>query len=437
MAEPESLSEDEFPSVDPGRWLFQQRQATTLTALNALDDNPDDAAKALELSEATGAPPALTHANLEDAQTQHKAALTRMLFENNGYLRDYVADHPLGASISNDDWGQMDATSQALSKLKLPTAFGQAVTRAASGIGLGSVAERAVEGFKEGFADDQLRQGVEQITANPMIRDMLQNALRNTILGQGMEGQRGLNALMTGVAAGAGQLFTNLSGSEEWGNKLMRDLMVLPQVGIPELAEFGTVPHELNALAREARGIKPEAPPTEPKPVDEATLRQTGEKVGAAIQKGEPWLRDGKMPPPGVDPIYDQMHAAQAKEDISTLDDAVKEAQASATRDRAPNAFADFVRQHTGDSKIGVDAEAVAKLYGDKVPTPDDGLLGWAPGIADALKTMPLIHGDIDIPLADWIAKVEPDVAKELHDFIRVRPSGLTLDEAKEAGKPV
>jgi len=41
------------------------------------------------------------------------------------------------------------------------------------------------------------------------------------------------------------------------------------------------------------------------------------------------------------------------------------------------------------------------------------------------------VGGDIRVPLADWLAHVDKDVAKELHDNIRVRDGGLTLEEAK------
>ena len=81
-------------------------------------------------------------------------------------------------------------------------------------------------------------------------------------------------------------------------------------------------------------------------------------------------------------------------------------------------------------------AEAVRKLYGDKVPAPDDNLLGWVPGIQDQLALAEAHGGDVEVPLADWVAKVEPEVAKELHDDLRVRPGGMTINEIGEQ-KPV
>jgi len=40
----------------------------------------------------------------------------------------------------------------------------------------------------------------------------------------------------------------------------------------------------------------------------------------------------------------------------------------------------------------------------------------------------------VQVPLADYLAHVEPEVAKELHDFTRLRDGGLTLDETKLSG---
>ena len=40
--------------------------------------------------------------------------------------------------------------------------------------------------------------------------------------------------------------------------------------------------------------------------------------------------------------------------------------------------------------------------------------------------------GYVDVPMADYIAKVDPQVAKTLEDFTRVRPAGVSKGEAKD-----
>jgi len=388
---PDITPEDEAGGID---WIMRQRRSAQAGALTSLDANPDDATRAMDLGDSTGTPPAVVYGDLENFEKQHKAALTSELLNNNLYLRDYVNSHPLAAKVSNDDWGQLDAVSQKLGPFLQGTK---------------SVLETGFEGAKEGFEEDQLKEGVDQITSNPTMNRLLYETLRNTPFGQSFEMQRIANAGLTAAAASAGQMMTNLTGSKAQGEKFMRDMMIFPQVAIPELAEFGAVPHELNALAKQAQ--------------------KTATKI-------EPWVKAGQALPVGVDPLIDQAHAEQAKIDVKALDEAFKEATKSATRERSPELFSNFVRQHT-DGSIGISAEAVRKLYGDKIPAPDDNLLGWAPRIQEQLELAEASGGDVEVPLADWLAKADPEVAKALHDDIRVRPGGMTLEEAKEGGKPV
>ena len=35
------------------------------------------------------------------------------------------------------------------------------------------------------------------------------------------------------------------------------------------------------------------------------------------------------------------------------------------------------------------------------------------------------------VPVAEYLAKVDPEVHKEIEDHIRVRPEGMTVEEAK------
>jgi hypothetical protein len=154
-------------------------------------------------------------------------------------------------------------------------------------------------------------------------------------------------------------------------------------------------------------------------------------QLGDALSATAPYLKSGQEPPPGVHPYIDEIKTAQAKEDGDALKDALSESAKSATRERSPELYSQFVRSHVGDRSIGIDAETVRKLYGDKVPEPDDNLLGWIPDLQEKLTAAEGVGGDIQVPLADYLARVDPEVAKELHDNIRVRDGGLTLEESK------
>ena len=88
---------------DAASWIMAQRRSAQASALTSLDDNPDNAARAQELSKATGANPALVYSDLDGFEQQHKAALISTMLENNQQLRDYANGHPLAAKVSNDD----------------------------------------------------------------------------------------------------------------------------------------------------------------------------------------------------------------------------------------------------------------------------------------------------------------------------------------------
>ncbi len=47
------------------------------------DDNPDEAAEAVELSDSTGVPASAIHSNLEDFKRQHKLALGNAIINDN------------------------------------------------------------------------------------------------------------------------------------------------------------------------------------------------------------------------------------------------------------------------------------------------------------------------------------------------------------------
>jgi hypothetical protein len=81
-----------------------------------------------------------------------------------------------------------------------------------------------------------------------------------------------------------------------------------------------------------------------------------------------------------------------------------------------------FLRLPPDGRTIGISANAVRELYGDEIPSPDDGKLGWVPDLEAQLRAAEEIGGDIDVPLSGWLAKTKPEAQDALHDFVRVRP---------------
>lgn len=407
MADP--LFPNPSDAEGPAAWIVREQRSAQSSALQGLDANADDGARAIELGNATGADPAVVHGNLDQFEQQHKAALTSQLLQSNQFLRDYANSHSMAPIVSNDDWGQLDLVSQRVQNLVGSTA-GRLLNAP------GDIAESAVkafaEPFKRGFGEGIIdRPGDKEFQqSHPYLYATLANLALTAdipveLFNRTIEGVLGAGgaALETGAQA-LGASPESAADIKQAALATADTLMLMGMTGQAHVAEAGAA--------------KPKAPPA----VDPGF-----EKFYQAVK---PYLEQGEKPPVGIDPIIDKLYSEQAKIDMKNLDEVVKEAGKSSTRERAPELFENFIRQHT-DAKIGIDAEAVRKLYGDKQPEPGDGILGDVPGLADQLALAEAHGGDVEVPLATWIAKIEPEVAKELHDSIRVRPGGMTLEEAK------
>src|SRR5258708_4228479 len=107
-------------SLDPSNFILREQRSTMAHAMGSLSDDPEKAARSVQLGEVTGDKPALIYSDLENYEAQHKATLTASLLSSNKYLRQYVDADPMHAKISNDDYGNLDAVSEQLKKLSLP-----------------------------------------------------------------------------------------------------------------------------------------------------------------------------------------------------------------------------------------------------------------------------------------------------------------------------
>jgi len=103
-----SMSEDFFTD---------EARTAQMANYSALDENADEAARALELSQATGVPSTAIYGDIDGFERQHKAALGSSIIGDNFHIADYLNSHPLAARVSHDDLGQLDVASQHLSRL--------------------------------------------------------------------------------------------------------------------------------------------------------------------------------------------------------------------------------------------------------------------------------------------------------------------------------
>lgn len=377
------------------------------------DGNPDDVVRALDLSRASGVPAPAILGDLEEFDLGFKRKLSSEIVQSNPELTKWITSDPLAAQLANDDYGQLDTVSSAIRKMNMPSETPLSITRF---IGTEFVTEPAlgamkgfVTGFAEGFGDGPWGSWVLNKwdpAKNVSAVERLGHAGWATV-GMVPEGiLRGLSALIRGATVGAAK------GAEELG------------------VQLGMERSQAQRLGRDIGGVM-EMATAAPQHYLPQVSPQTVQRVMQSIDAARPWMERGLEPPVGVDRLIDEVKVKQSEIDLKNLDEALKEASASKTRERSPDMFADYMREHT-QARIGVRGEAIAELYGSKVPAPDDGILGWVPNIKEQIEAAVASGGDVQIPLADWLAKVEPEVAKQLHDFTRVRPGGITKAEAKE-----
>lgn len=349
-----------------------------------INENPDQAARALELSRASGVPASAIFGDLDEFERQQKSQLASQIVQGNTHLADWVQSSPMVPKIANDDYGNLDTVSVRTSEMSLP----MRVLRAPEALGKIMFGEGdPLERFKEGGPLGSWILGDDNIRKNYPLAGAIAAGVATPIEVL----LRGLGGVQNIAADAASNLVGTVSPS------LGRDLGAMVQ-SAGMTGRTGLIEHPIY-------------------------------KAVEAIGPIKHYIDNGREPPPGVHPEYDAFRAERNAKDVESLGEVVADAQQSLVRERNPDLFRDFIARHT-DAEIGIGGDAIVALYGDKRPMPDDGLLGWVPGIAEQLELARKSGDDISVPLADWVTSVDPAVMKALADDIRVRPGSITAREA-------
>lgn len=416
----------------------------------AMDEDPEQAARAVELSESSGIPPTAIYGDVEGFERTYKAALSSQLIQNNPILANYLNSHPMAPRLSHDDLGNLDQAIDSINKIEpesglqrwlksdsISRSFIEGFGEKPLGQGLRE-GEDAIQRFYHGF-DRSRPNEVEWALSHPALAPYV--GVAGQALGLGELGVEGMMRTTSGLLRlghdGLSQLFGDRFANEmaamaEWG--MSRGDIAVPGGG----GGVGGIRATLEkaplqeAIKSEAKRLGVEPPDFVLSPEATKTLRD----VNSALKIADLYTPQGKEPPLGVHPLIDLAKELQAKEDIGKLDDALADSVKSATRDRSAEFFSRAIEAATGTREIRIDTEAIRKLYGDKTPTADDNLLGWIPKLDERLAAAEGIGSDIYIPMRDWLANVDPEVAKELHDDVSARDGGLTLNETKIKAEP-
>jgi hypothetical protein len=371
------------------------------------DDDPEKAARAMDLAQSSGFPASTIYGNLENFERFHKTALANQIVQGNPELQTYANSDPMATKVSADDWGALDAVSEKAKRLQ-PSIGPLGMTN-------NPIFEAVKRGFNEGFDAEGMEQSYKNLKNyidSPWWRAFVQDTGFGGAAVALDASTRAFNAALTGASAGIGEIYKQAGGNEAMGNRLVRDLIPLANIALIGRGTMGGIHPEqaaqINSMAE--------------------SVRAQARDVAVTIK---PYLDAGEEPPAGLHPAIDKMKEEQNKLDLKNLDDLISEAQKSATRERNPELFQQFLEQHT-DQDVSIPAEAVRKIYGDKEITPEDGKLGWVDSLQEQMEAAEPIGGDVSIPLAEYVTKIDPELHKELKDDLRIRQDGLTKNEAKE-----
>lgn len=369
-----------------------QARAAAMATTN-LGEDPDQAAKAMQLSAATGVPADLIHGDMDHFEQMHKASLAKNIVQNNPTLADLIRNDRMAAIATNDDLGALDKFSRSVPQTSWLDS-GRFKKYVYDPVEAGIIG--AATGAKEGFLEPYREEDLDLTSQSTPVR----YAFHALDLGH-----RVLGAVAGAAMGGVGE-FARQEAEAITGDK-----------GVGE------------SIGREARGIL------------ESEMGRGGEHTAHPVQevmgKIEPWAKAGEEPPRGLHPMVDEAKAELNATALDLIDQNLADAAATITRERSPELFQKFAEEHYANSSIAIAGDRAVELYGDgRIPAPDDGLLGWVPDMESKLEAARELGEDVHIPLADWVAKVDPALAKELHDDIRVWPGGITAREAAEPWEP-
>lgn len=386
-------------------------------ATTSLDKNPDDGVRALEISKATGIPAPAVLDDLDGYDSQLKAGLTSRIVSDNDVIAEYLRENPLADVVSNDDYGNMDNFARTVPGREFFDKVIAGLEKTPAGrfliVPAGAGIAGAAKGAFEAFTVEKPDYG--KIADAPL-------AVRAAYGGADL-GLRIIEAFGGAVSGGAMEAagkFAEEVGADVAGiERAKRDALAF----VEDI--MGRASHMQPERIAEA-DITRRA--TEGQAFADQAIAQTD-----ALNRARPWVESGMEPPTRTAPEIDALKAEvnfNAVEAIYANHDAALQ---MLTKERSPELAAAYIKKFYGENSIGIPAERIAELYGDSVPEAGDGILGWVPDLAQQLEDGLATGGDVRIPLADWIANVDPQVANGLKPDMRVWSGGITATEA--AGK--
>lgn len=168
---------------------------------------------------------------------------------------------------------------------------------------------------------------------------------------------------------------------------------------------------------------------------DAAKLVESGwspdkEQIGRIFgwNKIKPFVQAGERPPRGANEEFDKLIDDQSAETHKMLDKAIDLSEQTALKERLPEKLQELLDKVPG-SRVRLTLDGIRGLYGNVVPHPEDGMLGWIPNLDGRLQEM-YPGGSISIPTSQFLSYTPKEVYKAISDDVALGDS-YTPNEIK------
>lgn len=380
------------PSVDPYAGFSSPNVLPNAIGNVGADGNT--AGESLTLSKKSGVPGAVIDADLLGFKQDYNVQQAGKIVQSNPIIQSYLQSDPLHAKISHDDYEHLDKVVGVAQEANSDSLISRLFNATRAGIESQSGETQTHQELRQNYP--AVYEALSKFSLG--LPDVAEAFAK-------VPGQ-----VIGGIGALGAQAARESGMSDAWAARLERDLGIIGQ-GVmvePVMGLAGAKGVEGgNATAKAAQTLRPES---------------------------AEMLKRDITPPLGFDPIVDEVHTQQAKLDSINLDKLIAERDQSTTRTRSVDAFEDLATKATEGKTIGIPADAIADLYASekKVPSSDDGLLGWIPDLEQKVKDAQATGGDVEVSLGGYVARIDGSVHTKLQDFLRLRRDGVSLAEAKE-----
>src|SRR5215831_18003331 len=355
--------------------------------------SPDEAAKTLSNSVATGVPFSVGNANPKEFNSDVETRKAISESNNSPELASYLNNTDFGAHVSRDDTAALGAIGPLLQPFaRFEKGLVNTLIEGAKGLYQGAQESApAVPYFNVDFDKKY-----------PIFTAMWEPWFQ--AVGMALDAP---NTLLGGVAGASEAIAGQLGMSQGDARRLGRDIKDLAMSGMTVAGGGDSV-----ALMRAQERMAPV--------LDAANTLKKDISVDI-----KPYVESKEPPLPGVSASTDSLLIDAAKEDNKAYQDLLKETRKSKTLERSPEAFKALVEGAVQDKEISIPAAAIVEALGDKASEE----FAWHPDFDERLRAALSTGGDVRIPLSDWLSHGN-ELADIFKEDVRLRPEGLTLREA-------